>query len=179
LTPACIIHDDISLSLSFSLSLSPSLPPSPSPFPLSFSPPFYLSPHLLRYTFFDKRRAFHVDVTSIGWTNGGDRLCKYASGAIVRFACALCSASGLCKYTPYANRQRGLNACSQSRVSAVGPLSSISFSLSLLSIVSRYSRQVPSISRVRVLPHFAEICKSVFIFFLEKKFSKLLPNLQL
>lgn len=50
----------------------------------------------------------------------GDRLCKYyASGAIVRFACVLCSASSLCKYTPYANR-RGLNACSRSRVLCLG-----------------------------------------------------------
>lgn len=83
----------------------------------------FLSP-LLRRALFDKRarvRArFDTGMNSrrSGCTRRGDRPCKYyASGAIVRSACVLCSTSGLCKYTAYANRRR-LNACSQPRVSS-------------------------------------------------------------
>lgn len=75
-----------------------------------------LSP-LLRHILSDKRARFETGMDSrrscIRTTRRGDRLCKYyASGAIVRSTCVLCSASGLCKYTVYANLCRGLNACS-------------------------------------------------------------------
>lgn len=96
-----------------------------------------------------------------GAARRGDRLCKYyASGAIVRSACVLCSACGLCKYTAYANRSRGLNACSQPRVSSSARrriLRSLHSSLSQLSIAkSPLDKCHRFICKYRVPLHLAE-----------------------